>query len=175
VERIASRCQEPIAIQSLARDLSQTKLVRGKVIFGLAGDEIDKIASQYEDLRWWISKEGLNMAIVPPAAAKLSEFDELAGKLYVDMSKDGKLSKDLLKMIAKKLDTAGFTLKKQLQPAQWTPIATYNQKYARKPIKTFEQACQHRLSVRSIRKRLYVARERYTAAILPVSPLPKVS
>jgi hypothetical protein len=175
VEAIASQSQEPIAIQSLAEVLSQTKHVRGIVIFGYAGDKIDAIANNYEDMRWWISKEGLNMAIVPPAAPKLSPFDESAGKLCVDRWKEGNLSKESLMVIAKELDTAGFLLKEQLQPAQWTPIATYNQKYARQPIKTFEQACQHRLSVRSIRKRLYVARERYTAAIFRASPLPKVS
>jgi hypothetical protein len=175
VERIASRCQEPIAIHSLARVLSQNKLVRGKVIFGLAGDEIDKIATNYDGMHWWISKEGLNMAIVLPAAAKLSRFDEFAGKLYVDRSKDGKLSKEILLAIAKEVDVAGFALKEELQPVQWTPIREYNQKYAKEAIKTFERACQHRVSVRSIRKRLYVARERYTAAYSSIPLLPRVS
>jgi hypothetical protein len=175
VEAIARQSQMPIAIHSLAVGLMHKKFGRGRSIFGLAGDEIDRIAAQYENVDWWISKEGLNMAIVPLAAARLSRFDELVGKLYADMSKDGKLSKEILSAIAKEVDVAGFTLKEQLQPAQWKPIAKYNQDYPRESIKTFERACRHRLSVRSIRKRLYVARERYMAANSPVSSPPKVS
>jgi hypothetical protein len=175
VEAIAEQSQVPFAIQSLADVLSQTKLGGGKSIFGLASNEIDRIAANYVDMHWWISKEGLNMATVAPALARLSEFDELAGKLYVDMSTDGKLSEQILIAIAQKLDVAGFTLKEQLQPAQWKAIAEFNRKYAREAIKTFGRACQHRRSVRSIRKRLYVARERYMAANFPVTSLPRVS
>jgi len=123
---------------------------------GLAGDEIDKIAANYEGMHWWILKDGLNMAIVPPTAAKLSRFDELAGKLYVGMWKDGKLSKESLMTIAKELDVAGFSLK-ELQSAQWRLLDQYNQRNPRQAIKTFEQACRHRVFVRSVRRRLYVA------------------
>lgn len=164
----------PIAIHSLADALSRTKLLRGKVIFGFAGDEIDKIADQYEDMRWWISKDGLHMAIVPPAAAKLSRFDELAGKLFVDRRKDGRLSKESLMVIAKELDAAGFLLREQLQPAQWKPISEHNQKHARHAIKSFKDACQP-LFVRSVRRRLYVARDRYLDANSPGSSLPRAS
>lgn len=174
VEVIARQSEEPITIQSLAVILSQKRFVRDKTVFGLAGDEIDKVAANYEDMHWWISKEGLNMAIVPPAATKLSRFDEVAGKLYVDSSKDGKLSKKLLMIIAKKLDAAGFNLR-ELQPAQLRPISLHNERNPRNPIKTFEKACLHAVYVRSVRKRLYVARERYMQASSLVSPPPKMS
>jgi hypothetical protein len=174
VEAIARQSPMPIAIHSLADVLSQTRLLRGKVIVGFVGDKIDDIAAQYEDMRWWISKEGLNMAIVPPAAAKLSRFDELAGKLFVDRRKDGKLSKESLMVIAKELDAAGFRLREQLQPAQWKPISVHNRKYAKHPIKSFKDACQPRY-VRSVRRRLYVARDRYLDANSPGSSLPGVS
>jgi hypothetical protein len=72
------------------------------------GNAIDKVAINYEGMRWWFSKEGLNIDIVPPAAARLSRFDQFAGKLYVDKSKDGKISKEILVVIAKELDAAGF-------------------------------------------------------------------
>ncbi len=175
VEAIIRQSQMPIAIYSLADILSQIKLPRGTVIFGFVGDEIDKIALNHEDMRWWISKEGLNMAVLPPAAAKLSRFDELVGKLYFEASKDGKLSKQILVVIAKELDAAGFLLKEQLQPAGWKPIAEYNQKHPRQAIKTFEQACLHRLSGRAVRKRMYVAREKYVKANTPVSSLAGMS
>lgn len=141
---------------------------------GSAADEIDKIARQYEEMRWWISKRGLNMAVVPPAMGKLSRFDEFAGKLYVDGSNTSKLSKKLLLAIAKKLDVAEFTLC-ELQPGQRTPIFEYNQRNPRRAIKTFEKACLHRRFIRSIRKRLYVARDRYMKAHFHVSPPPKLS
>jgi hypothetical protein len=163
VEKIAANSQTPIPIYSLAGDLSRRKLERGKSIFGFVGDEIDKIASQYDDMYWWISKEGLNVTVVAPAAAKLSRFDEMAGSLYVAMAKDGRLSKEMLGAIARKLDAAYFGLD-ELQPAQWKPISFYNQRHARKAIRTFEQACRHSVYVRSIRRRLYVAHERYTKA-----------
>ena len=174
VERIARQSQKVIAIGSLAPVLSRTKFVRAKVLFGSAGDEIDKIATQYEEMRWWISKKGLNMAVVPPAMAKLSRFDEFAGELYVNGSKSSKLPNKLLMTIVKKLDVAEFTLA-ELQRAQRKPISEYNQKNPRQAIKTFEQACLHPRFIRSIRKRLYVARERYMRARFLASPLPKVS
>lgn len=143
-------------------------------MLGFAGDEIDKIATQYEEMQWWISKKGLNMAVVPRAMAKLSRFDEFAGKLYVDGSNTSELPKKLLMAIAKKLDVAEFTLR-ELQPAQWKPISEYNQRNSGQAIKTFEKACLHRRFIRSIRKRLYVARDRYMKAHFLVSPLPKLS
>jgi hypothetical protein len=175
IEKIASQSQRPIAIQSLADDLSRTKFVRGKAIFGFAGDKIDQIAANYEGTHWWISEEGLNIAIVSPAATKLSRFDKFAGKLYIDKWKHGKLSKVVLAVIAKKLDVARFTLKEELQPGQWNLIAEYNQRNPRQPIKTFEKACVHRMSSRAFRRRLYVARERYIKAISHVSSLSSVS
>jgi hypothetical protein len=108
VEMIASKSQKVIAIESLAPVLNSTKLVRGRVLIGSAGDKIDQIAMHYEEMQWWISKKGLNIAIVSPAMAKLSRFDEFAGKLYVDGSKTGKLPNKLLTTIANKLDVAEF-------------------------------------------------------------------
>lgn len=166
VQAIANQCQPPIAIESLGGNLSETQFPRGKTIFRLAGAAIDDIAVQYEDMRWWMSKHGLNMGKVPLAKTQISKFDELAGKLYVDGSKNGRLSKELLIVIAKALDEANFSLK-DLQPAQWKVISKYNQKNAKHAVKSFEQASRHPRLVRSVRKRLYVARERYNGSITP--------
>jgi len=159
VETIARQSQKVIAIESLAPVLSRTKFVRGTVHLGSAADEIDKIAMNYEEMQWWISKNGLNMAIVPPAMAELSRFDEFAGKLYVDGSKTSELSDELLMTIVKELDVAEFTLA-ELQPAQRKPIFEHNQKNSRQAIKTFKKACFYPRFVRPIRRRLYVARDR---------------
>lgn len=124
--------------------------MRGSVVFGFVGDNIDQIATNYECMHWWISKKGLNMSIVPPATAQLSPFDRFAGKLYVARSRDGRLSKKTLDVIAKKIDAAGFTLRKELQRAQWKPIAKHNRENTRKPILSFEVACRYPVFVRSL-------------------------
>jgi hypothetical protein len=161
VEAIAKQSQHQIV--SLDEKLSETELLRGKAVFRSAAAEIDNIAANYDHMYWWISKDGLNMASILPAAAQLSRFDEVAGKLYVDGSTDGKLLGKPLMAIARALDAAGFSLK-ELQPAQWAVISQHNQKQARQAVKSFEQACRHPRLVRSIRKRLYVARNRYSKA-----------
>lgn len=175
VEKIARESTKPIPIASIPDDLSQRKFIRGKTVHGSVGDEIDKIAAQYENIYWWISKEGLTMAIVSPSAPKLCPFDVLAGKFCVDRWNNGRLSKQDLMVIAKELDAAGFLLREQLQPAQWKLIAEYNQRNPRRPIKTFEKASLHRRFVRAVRRRMYVARKKYVAANAPVLSLPGMS
>ena len=65
IVKIAKESQIPI--DSLADDLSQPVFTRGQAIFGYLGDEIDKIARNYTNMRWWVSDRGLNMAVVDPA------------------------------------------------------------------------------------------------------------
>jgi hypothetical protein len=61
VEQIAKEADIPI--ESLCGALSQPIYTRAQVIFGFAGDEIDKVARGYDRMRWWVSSMGLNMAI----------------------------------------------------------------------------------------------------------------
>jgi len=113
----------------------------------------------YHNMRWWITDKGLNMGGVVPDRVQLSPFDELAGKLTLANWK-GRLSKDAFLEIAKELDKAGFCLKDELQPAQWTVIAQHNQKYSKNAIRTFDQAARNPRFTRYIRKRLYIARNK---------------
>lgn len=78
LEQIASTLQPPLAIELVHEQLSKTIFSRGKTILLAAADEIDRIAANYEDMYWWISKHGLNIDRVPPLAPKVSRFDELA-------------------------------------------------------------------------------------------------
>jgi hypothetical protein len=167
LKAIARHCQPPLAIESLDENLRRFRFLRGKTLFLDAVEAIEEIAQQHEGLHWWVSKGGLNVLNEPMTSKKLSEFDKFAGKLYFDGSKDCKLSEELLREIARALDEAGFTLKEELQPAQWKPISEYNQKHARLAVKSFAQACGLGRFVRSVRKRLYVARARYKTAIAP--------
>jgi len=163
VEEIAKNASPPIAIESLCDELNHHRSIRGITFFGWTGAQLEKITSNYPGMQWWISEKGLNIAILPAENAQLSAFDQLAGRLTVEHWKEGKLSKDALHLIAKALDEVPFTLKAELQRAQWLPIAKYNRENSKKPIKTFLQAAHNPRFVRGVRRRLYLARDRFKA------------
>lgn len=79
VEEIAK--QSKIPIESLPNELSQPVFSRGQAIFGFVGDEIDKIANNYDHMEWWLSEVGLNMVVVSPADknSPILSFDDLMG------------------------------------------------------------------------------------------------
>ena len=163
---------ERFDIKSIPELLSERKSIRGMAFFGDAGRQIDQIVENYGDrnMRWWMAKDGLVVAVVSPKQSQLSKFDCVAGGLVVRNLVSGKLSKSALQEIAAELDSRGFPVLDQLQPAQRAEVAKYNQKYAKKAIKTFTAAIGHRHFVRYVRRRLYVARNRYRAANQPLPP-----
>jgi hypothetical protein len=164
LEHIASKLQPPLPIEVIHSDLNKIRFPRGKTIFGLALDEIDTIAANYEGMVWWVSKRGLNVDLVSPLQPRLSDFDELAGRLCAEGSNGRRISKKLLLSIATQLDDAGFSLKDTLQRAQRLRISQHNQQYSKATIKTFVAACSHPRFSYQIRRRLYVARDRYMKA-----------
>jgi hypothetical protein len=164
VGKITLEAEQPISIESLPDTLDTTTLIRGRVCFGYAGDLLDQVAENYPDMRWWISDNGLHMAIVRPGAKQLSSFDELGGRLTSISWKDGKLCREALWEIVRALDEKKFSLKDELQPKQWKEIAEYNQKWPHRAIKTFEQAARNPRFVCSVRRRLYVARQKFAQA-----------
>lgn len=168
VEEIAKKAHKPIPIESLSDQLNMFHSIRGGVYFGTLGNILDRIASNYDNMLWWVSDNGLNMAAVPPDAVRLSPFDELAGRLTTTNWKDGKLSLDALHEIAHALDEAGFSLLDQLQPASRKRIAQHNQKYSKKAIKTFHQAVCDQRFVYAIRRRMYIARQKFESAYSPI-------
>jgi hypothetical protein len=72
----------------LCDDLNQPVFTRGRPIFGYAGDEFDQIADNYDNMQWWLSDAGLNMAIVSPAGPgpSIPTLDELFGGRMLDTS-----------------------------------------------------------------------------------------
>lgn len=163
--KIAAAAERPFAVVSMPPFIPErTTPPRGSTVFDCAGTAIDKVVREHPGLRWWMSKEGLEVADVPPATKRLSGFDLLAGSLMAEHRVGGRLSKDALRRIAVALDTAGFSLKDDLQPAQWKPIAEFNQKCSKDATKTFTKAIEKPRIVRYIRRRLYVARDRYLEA-----------
>jgi hypothetical protein len=125
LERIALGASRPFAIDSVSELPDGERLIRGCVISGHAGDEIDKIVHRYLGQCWWMSKNGLVVGVAPSEIGPLSKFDGLAGNLMSERSIGGKLSKEALAEIAAAVDAAGFALRKELQPAQWKLIAKH--------------------------------------------------
>jgi hypothetical protein len=163
LEQMARTASQPFSIVSVPQVLDERKSLRGTVYFGEVGTQIDKIARNYQDMRWWMEKGGLVVDRVPPKAVRLSEFDRKAGKLTCERTVNGKLSAEAIVEVAAQLDAAGFILRENLQPAQWKPIAAFNQKYAKSAVKSFTAAASHSKFNRAVRRRLYTARDRYEA------------
>lgn len=82
VERIAEGSNVRIPVELLSDVLAQTVLSRGRVVFGCPGDYFDEIAENYSNMQWWLTDNGLNMAIVPSLyqrlAMRLSDLETLA-------------------------------------------------------------------------------------------------
>src|SRR6201999_2457922 len=128
IEQIAAAAPRPIAIESLPAELEAGGAPRGDTYFGQAAALIDQIASQHENLRWWITDAGLNMAFVQPASY-LSAFDECAGKLMAELWQGNRLSEEAFLMIAETLDLKKFDLKENLQKGWRTKVARYNEEH----------------------------------------------
>jgi hypothetical protein len=94
-EQIARESHIPV--ESLSDDLNQPVFSRGQAIFGFAGDQFDQIADDYDNMQWWISDGGLNMAIVSPAhpGPSIPTLDELLGRLTsIEGGEDQRRSED---------------------------------------------------------------------------------
>jgi hypothetical protein len=81
VERIAEVSNVPIPVESLSDVLAETVLARGNYVFGCPGDYFDTIARSYPNMLWWLTENGLNMAVMPTLyerlATRLTELEKL--------------------------------------------------------------------------------------------------
>jgi hypothetical protein len=168
---ISRSASTPFPIKSLSEKLNAHRSPRGRGYFGHVGDIIEQLMTNYPTLRWWIEADGLVVDEISSELGPLSAFDLHAGSMAVEHIKNGRLDKDSLLIIAEQLDARGFLLKENLQPAQWRPIAEYNQKHSRTPIRTFAKAVNNPKFSRGVRRRLYVARDRYKMAHRPAEPI----
>ena len=162
IEIIASSASLPIPIESLSTELEQKGISsRGNTFFGNAANYIDRIASNCDGMRWWITMQGLVVDRLE-AVSNLSDFDVAAGRLMLEHFKNGRLPKESLAAIAQILDEQHFSLKSQVRESFWKKIAEYNQRYPKSAIKTFRRAVEYRPHGRTaVRKALYVARDRF--------------
>jgi hypothetical protein len=164
VEQMARVASKPFPVAFISKLLDEPRFFRGRTYFGFAGKLLGQIVSNYPDMRWWMAKDGLVIDVVPPDAGQLSEFDRQAGRMVLEGTRDGKLSDRVFREIAAELDAVGFAFLESLQPAQRKEIVAFNQKRAKSAIKSFSAAASDRRFSRLVRRRLYVARERYRKA-----------
>jgi len=168
VLEVAKRSHNQIPIESLPSELSQGVHPRGRAVSGFVGNCIDQIASNYQDMQWWVSEKGLNMAIVTEGPV-LMAFDEVAGQLMVDAqhrSRAGRIAQAEYGKIAAALDAAGFKPKQYLERGPRKDLSAWNQKHPNQAIHTFSEATARKLSWlnRGIKKRLYRAADKFKKA-----------
>ena len=58
VKEFAESCGIPIA--SLSEELAEPSFMRGRSFFGYVGDQFDVVAGSYQNMQWWIDKQGLH-------------------------------------------------------------------------------------------------------------------
>jgi hypothetical protein len=142
VEQIAKQATIQIPIESLPCELEQRVHVRGKVCIGFPGKYFDQIARNYDQMQWWVSKNGLNMEAA--TIARLSTFDALAGKLMFEArplrGTTGRLPAEEYKKIAAQVDEAGLKPQEHLEGKSRRQLADWNQKHPRKAVRTFQEA-----------------------------------
>jgi len=163
VEQIAKQATIQIPIESLPCELEQRVHVRGKVCIGFPGKYFDQIARNYDQMQWWVSKNGLNMEAT--AIVRLSPFDALAGKLMFEArplrSTTGRLATEEYTRIVAELDTAGFRPQEYLEGKFRKQLADWNQKHPRKAVRTFHDALSAKIPDldlrRAVQKRLHRA------------------
>jgi hypothetical protein len=161
----------PFRAKFLNEKLKDIPYIRGRVFSGSLANAIETVLLNYPLLRWWLEEDGLVVDEARSELGSISEFDRVAGALVVKHSEDGKLSAQALELIAKTLDQGGIKLKENLQPKQWKGISDYNQKYSKAPIRTFAAAVGRPQFSRSVRRRLYVARDHYKNALRHAKPI----
>jgi hypothetical protein len=150
---LANVASPPIAIDLLDECLGEPTLSRGGVLFGWTGDLIDQYVNGYLGLRWWLSKQGLVVAMVGPKDRPLSDFDRKAGELWLAHAIDGELPYDALVQVAGELDAANFPFKENLEPAQWKVFAAEAERTKEPAPKTTAKdviSTQRRLMVRNL-------------------------
>ena len=162
---------KPFKIKFLSPKLRETKSPRGATFFGELHSEIEQILLNYPELRWWFEEGGLVVDEAQPNFESLGRFDRIIGPIVIENTRDRRISKSALSSIVKSIDDEGFELKENLQPAQWKPIAAFNQRRPKVAIHSFTAAADNPKFVRYVRRRLYVARDRYRRALQSVKPI----
>jgi hypothetical protein len=187
LQALCSSAQRPIPVVTCCEELRSISLPRGYTLHGMAGDVIDQIACNHDGVEWWVTNSGLHIEVTPPASAvpKLSRFDQVAGPMVLkrwgsdSQRRNTKLSGKSLIEIAHELDQHEIEPRHALQPAQWTELKKHNQKAGRAAINTFEKLAKSPKLSQLLRRRMYLAPQRYSKSLeTEISPpsyqIPKI-
>jgi len=136
---------------------------------------------------WWVADDGIHMEVVQPETGvpKLSNFDQLSGPLVIEHwqrdpgRRNTCLSAESLHEIASLLDQSRLKPLDELQKAPRAKLAAFNQSNQKSAVKTFLQLAEHLHYSWMLRKRLYLAKDRYAQALEevhgdPYLPIPKI-
>jgi hypothetical protein len=141
--------------------------------FGFAGNYFDQIARNYDQMQWWVSKNGLNMEAT--AIVSLSPFDALAGKLMFEArplrGKTGRLTLEEYKKIAAQVDEAGLKPRDHLEGKSRRQLADWNQKHPRKAVRTFQEALSGKIPSLDLRRAVHKRLQRAESAWRSQLPL----
>lgn len=158
IMEIARQSHKPIRIASLPNEMKT--LFRGAVIYGFSGNQIDKIARNYDGLHWWMSARGLNMGVLKTSVSAVLPFDRLAGRLMYEAwsqrLSNGRIPATEYSKICTALDHAGFRPIDYLKGEFRKDLAQWNQKHPREPILSFQRLYNSKLRLgrRGILRRL---------------------
>lgn len=173
IEQIARQASIQIPVESLPCELGQKTHVRGMACFGFPGSYFDQIARNYDQMQWWVSKNGLNMEAA--AIVSLSPFDALAGKLMFAArplrGKTGRLPLEEYEKLAAQLDNAGFKPQEHLEGKFRKQLANWNQKHPRKAVRTFHDALSAKIPDLDLRRAVYRRLQRAESAWRSQLPL----
>jgi hypothetical protein len=146
VEQIAEQSQKPIPIESLRNNLNRCVLPRWRTVFGFPGDYFDQIARNYDNMWWWMSEKGLKMETLASTGPRISEFDQLAGRLMSEARPrrlvNGRLPEAEYYRIATALEKALFKPVDHLEGRDRKKLAEWNQKHPREALHSFCRAIE---------------------------------
>jgi hypothetical protein len=160
LKSIVRSVPRPFPVKHISEKLKEVSLLRGCTYFNDLRHVIDEIAMEYPRIRWWMTAEGLVVDEVPPELESLSEFERIVGSMQTGKN----ISKEVLEALAHRLDSAGVVLKDHLQPKEKETIAAHNRRRGPNQIHSFFAAVNDPILVRTIRRAIYRAREKYAKA-----------
>lgn len=157
IEEIARQLRVHLELESIPEQFKTVVYPLDEVVFGYADRLLNNICENYTlgRLRWYLTNRVLRFAVLTNGAKSLSKFDELAGHLMAEAKRgaNDRLDSSEYAKIAAELDKAGFAPLEHMEGEYRKILASYNQRYSLRPIRTFQQALSNRTPTGKLIKR----------------------